>query len=124
MHTTAMLTGILVAVGLASISAQQPMTVRGEIVELSCYTKDGVEKATGAAHVTCAKECVDKGQALAILTDGDGLLKITGDFASQKYGKLVPHIGQQVELTGTADRYLDYSRAIRVSKVTPVPTKK
>ena len=43
-------------------------------------------------------------QALAILTDGDGLLKITGDFAADKYTKLTPFIGRQVEVSGTPDR--------------------
>ena len=85
-------------VASASLGAQ-PLTVRGEIVEVSCYTKLGIEKSTGAGHVACAKECVAKGQALAILTDGDGLLKITGDFAADKYAKLTPFIGRQVEVS-------------------------
>jgi hypothetical protein len=106
------------------VHAQQPLTVRGEIVEVSCYTKLGIEKSTGAAHAACAKECAAKGQPLAILTDGDGLLKITGDYAADKYAKLVPYVGRQVEVTGTPDRYLDYSRAIKVTKLAPVGAKK
>ena len=112
-----------VAIGAAA-HAQQPLTVRGEIVEVSCYTKMGIEKSTGAGHLACAKECAAKGQPLAILTDGDGLLKITGDFTADKYAKLTPYIGRQVELTGTPDRYLDYSRAINVTKLAPIPAKK
>jgi hypothetical protein len=108
----------------AGVRAQQPLTVRGEIVEVSCYTKLGIEKSTGAGHVSCAKECVAKGQPLAILTDGDGLLKITGDYAADKYAKLTPYIGRQVEVSGTPDRYLDYSRAIKVTKLAPVAAKK
>jgi hypothetical protein len=106
------------------IGAQQPLTVRGEIVEVSCYTKLGIEKSTGAGHLACAKECAAKGQPLAILTDGDGLLKITGDYAADKYAKLAPFIGRQVEVSGTPDRYLDYSRAIKVTKLAPVAGKK
>jgi hypothetical protein len=108
----------------AFVRAQQPLTLRGEIVEVSCYTKLGIEKSTGAGHVACAKECVGKGQALAILTDGDGLIKITGDYAAEKYAKLVPYVGRQVEVTGTPDRYLDYSRAIKVTKLAPIASKK
>ena len=108
----------------AALHAQQPLTVRGEIVEVSCYTKLGIEKSTGASHVGCAKECVGKGQPLGILTDGDGLLKITGDYADAQLAKLTPYIGRQVEVTGTPDRYLDYSRAIRVTKLTPITSKK
>ena len=107
----------------AGVHTQQPLTVRGEIVEVSCYTKLGIEKSTGAGHVACAKECAGKGQPLAILTDGDGLLKITGDYAADKYAKLLPYVGRQVEVTGTPDRYLDYSRAIKVTKLAPVGAK-
>ena len=108
----------------AAVQSQQPMTVRGEIVEVSCYTKLGIEKSTGAGHVACAKECVGKGQPLGILTDGDGLLKITGEYADAQFAKLTPYIGRQVEVTGTPDRYLDYSRAIKVTKLAALPAKK
>jgi hypothetical protein len=115
----------LLATGLVlGIEAQDALTLRGEIVEVSCYTKLGIDKSTGAAHAACAKECVAKGQPLAILTDGEGLLKITGDYAANKYAKLATLIGRQVEVTGTPDRYLDYSRAIRVAKLAPVAAKK
>jgi len=114
---------ILLTSGLVAVSAQDSLTMRGEMVEVSCYSKLGVEKSTGAAHVACAKDCVSKGQPLAILTDGEGLIKITGDYAANNYAKLVTYIGRQVEVTGTTDRYLDYSRAIRVTKLTPIAAK-
>jgi hypothetical protein len=105
---------------LALQAQQPPLTLRGEVVEVSCYTKLGIEKSTGAAHAACAKECASKGQPLAILTDGDGLVKITGDYAANNFAKVTPYVGRQVEVSGTADRYLDYSRAIRVVKLTPI----
>ena len=117
------LLAILLTTGFAAVSAQETLTLRGEITEASCYSKLGVEQSTGASHVACAKDCASKGQALAILTDGEGLVKITGDFAANKYARLVAYIGRQVELTGTRDRYLDYSRAIRVTKLTPIAPK-
>jgi len=116
---------VILAAGMGTfVHAQQPLTLRGEIVEVSCYTKLGIEKSTGAGHAACAKECVGKGQPLAILTDGDGLIKITGDYAAEKYTKLLPYVGRQVEVTGTPDRYLDYSRAINVTKLAPIAAKK
>jgi hypothetical protein len=99
--------------------AQQALTIRGEVVEVSCYTKLGIDQSTGPAHVACAKECASKGQPLAILTDGDGMVKITGDYAANNFAKVAPYIGRQVEVSGTADRYLDYSRAIQVVTLTP-----
>ena len=37
------------------ISRSAPMTLTGEIVEISCYKQKGVAAGTGAAHVACAK---------------------------------------------------------------------
>jgi hypothetical protein len=112
---------VLVAAGFVwmasqSINAQEQLTYRGEVVEVSCFAK-GVATGTGAAHVACAKECVAKGQPLGILTEGDGLVKITGDYAANKYAKLLDFIGKQVEVRGTDDRYLDYSRAIKITTI-------
>jgi hypothetical protein len=116
-------TALLVGTAIGAASAQAPgeaMTLRGEIVEVSCYSKLGIDKATGPEHVACAKACAAKGQALGILTDGDGLIKITGDYADNNYEKLTAYVGQQVEVVGTRDRFLDYSRAIRVTKLEPL----
>ena len=78
------------------------MTLTGEIVEITCYKQKGVAAGTGAAHVDCAKLCVtSKGAALGILSDGDGLFRLWGTMARDKYVKLVPYIGQNVEITGT-----------------------
>jgi|RhiMetdeSRZDD1v2_1073273.scaffolds.fasta_scaffold06905_9 hypothetical protein len=102
--------------GALGVSAQEALTFRGEIVEASCFKK-GVAQSTGAAHVACAKDCVQKGQPLGILTEGDGFVKITGDYAANKYAKLLEFIGKQVEVRGSDDRYLDYSRAIKVTSI-------
>lgn len=84
------------------IKRSAPMTMTGEIVDISCYKSKGVAGGTGAAHVDCAKICIlQKDGAVGILTDGDGLFKIWGAAAKDKYAKVQPFIGQQVEITGT-----------------------
>ena len=84
------------------INRGAPMTLTGEIVDISCYKQKGVAGGTGAAHVDCAKMCVlDKGAALGILSDGDGLFRIWGTAARDKYLKVQPFIGQTVAITGT-----------------------
>ena len=113
-----MLAAAVLSIGELTLEAQEK-TLRGEIVEVSCFSK-GVAESTGAAHVACAKECAKKGQALGILTDGDGLIKITGDYAANNYAKLLDYVGKQVEVRGTSDRYLDYSQAIKVTRVVPL----
>jgi hypothetical protein len=95
--------------GAITVSAQEPvirrsptMTLTGEIVEISCYKQKGVAEGTGAKHVECAKICVlSKDGAVGILTDGDGLFRIWGAMARDKYAKVVPYLGQTVEITGT-----------------------
>ena len=84
------------------ISRSQPMTLTGEIIEISCYKAKGVAAATGAAHVACAKTCVaDKNAAIGILSDGDGLFRIWGAMARDKYAKVLPYLGQTVVISGT-----------------------
>ncbi len=78
------------------------MTLTGEIVDISCYKQKGVAGGTGAGHVECAKLCVlTKGAALGILSDGDGLFRIWGTMATDKYAKLLPYVGQTVAITGS-----------------------
>jgi hypothetical protein len=84
------------------ISRSAPVTLTGEVVDISCYKQKGVAAGTGAAHLDCAKLCVlQKGAALGILSDGDGLFRLWGGMAKDKYAKLVPYLGQTVEITGT-----------------------
>ena len=84
------------------ISRSAPMTLTGEVVDISCYKQKGVAAGTGAAHLDCAKLCVlQKGAALGILSDGDGLFRLWGGMAKDKYAKLMPYLGQTVEMTGT-----------------------
>jgi hypothetical protein len=84
------------------ISRSAPMTLTGEVLEMSCYKQKGVAGSTGAAHVACAKVCVlEKNSALGILSDGDGLFRLWGAMARDKYAKLLPYVGQTVVITGT-----------------------
>ncbi len=100
--------GVTLALG-AALMAQEPvikrsapLTYTGEIVDISCYKSKGVAGGTGAAHADCAKICIlQKDAAVGILTDGDGLFRIWGSAAKDKYAKVVPFIGQTVEITGT-----------------------
>jgi hypothetical protein len=103
-----LLAGIVVALA-SSVGAQEPvikrskpMTMTGEIVDMSCYKSKGVAGGTGAAHADCAKICIlEKDAAVGILTDGDGVFKIWGPMAANKFAKVIPYLGQQVEITGT-----------------------
>jgi len=74
------------------------MTVKGELVDQTCYMKD--HKNVGDAHKECAATCAKKGAPMAILTDDGKLYQITGDLAANNNAKLVPHVSHTVEVTG------------------------
>lgn len=78
-------------------------TVKGEIIDVQCYTKRGVEKGSGEAHKNCGTTCAKKGAPLAILATEDGkpvIYTITGDYTANNNEKLVPHFAHLVEVTG------------------------
>ena len=54
----------------AGTEMAKPMTVTGEIVELSCYLDHG---AKGESHKACATKCINDGSPMGVLT-GDGHL--------------------------------------------------
>lgn len=91
----------------AALSAQGPITnrmpsttMRGTIVEVSCFRQQGAATVSTAEQIACAKKRVSEDGRLGILTEGDGLFQVTGPFASNKFAKLAPFIGQRVDLTG------------------------
>jgi len=108
---------------LAVIDKGKPTTLRGEIVEISCYQKKGVAGGTGADHIACAKDCASKGLALGILTEGDGLFRIVGGLTADNNAKLVPHIGRTVDLYGAQvllSNTYDVRQNFEAQKITPV----
>jgi hypothetical protein len=118
---------LLAAVPLFSqvgvIEKGKPMTLRGEIVEISCYQKKGVAGGTGAGHAACAKECAAKGLALGLLTEGDGLFRIVGPLTDANNAKLVPYLGQTVDLYGSQvllSNTYDIRQNFEAQKVIPV----
>ncbi|MGQ0737000.1 MAG: hypothetical protein ACT4QD_25550 [Acidobacteriota bacterium] len=106
------------------ISRGAPMTLTGEVVDISCYRQKGVAAGTGAAHAECARLCVlQKGAALGILSDGDGLFRLWGPMANDKYAKLLSFAGQQVEITGN-EVVLSNNYDVRSFEVKTIKAKK
>jgi hypothetical protein len=112
-------TMLLVAGPLVAAAAEE-VVLKGEVVDVTCYSKQGVAKGTGAGHLSCAVDCAKQGKPLGLLTDGDGLFKFVGDYTENNNAKLLPYVGKQVEVKGTRDRYTDYTIAIRPVKITVV----
>jgi hypothetical protein len=102
------------------INRLPPATMRGVVVETTCFRQQGAATVTSVEQIGCAKKRVAEGGKLGLLTEGDGLFQITGPFADNKYAKLVAYIGKTVEMTGaevTISNNYEY-RSFEAQKVT------
>jgi hypothetical protein len=117
----------------AAVSAQGPVTnrmtattMRGTVVEISCFRQQGAATVATPEQIDCAKKRLADGGRLGILTEGDGLFQITGSLVRDNYAKLSPFIGQRVDMTGAevviSNNY-DY-RSFEAEKVMRVKTGK
>ena len=100
------LTVIAASMVLASATAwAKTETIKGQVVDQTCYTKDtvnnkGVDHKMPADTKDCAIACAKKGQRMALLTADGKVYAIYGGLTANNNGKLVPHIGHTVEVTG------------------------
>lgn len=118
----------------AAVSAQQgpvtnrmaATTMRGTVVEITCFRQQGAATVATPEQIACAKQRLAEGGRLGILTEGDGLFQITGTLSKDKYAKLSPLIGQRVDMIGAevviSNNY-DY-RSFEAEKVTRVRNEK
>ena len=96
-------TAFVVALGAPAFAKTE--TVKGKIVDVSCYNMDKANNA-GKDHkmpqdvTDCATACAKKGAPMAVLTDDGKLYQITGGLAADMNAKLIPHISHTVEVTG------------------------
>ena len=81
-------------------------TVKGKIVDESCYNMDKANNA-GKDHkmpkgdtADCAVACAKAGRPMALLTEDGKVYEITGGLAADKNAKIVPHVAHTVEITG------------------------
>jgi hypothetical protein len=93
----------VVALGAPAFAKEE--TVKGQIVDQSCYMKDKASNA-GKDHkmpqdvTDCAVSCAKKGAPMALLTSDGKLYTIGGELAANKNEKLIAHISHTVEITG------------------------
>ena len=97
-------TAFVVALGAPAFAKTE--TVKGKIVDVSCYNMDKANNA-GKDHKMpkgdtpdCATGCAKAGRPMAILTDDGKVYELTGGLAADKNAKIVPHVGHTVEVTG------------------------
>lgn len=97
-------------------TAVAPQTLKGEVVDLSCYMDHG---AHGEGHKECAKSCIKKGLPAGLLTaDGQLYLLVENHSEAKSYAKLSGYAADNVAVTGTVfDK--NGMKAISVNAVKP-----
>jgi hypothetical protein len=103
-----LLAGIAAGAFVVALSAPafaKTETIRGKIIDQSCYTKDpannaGVDHKMPADTKDCAIACAKEGRPMALLTSDGKVYTIAGDLAANKNAKIIPHISHTVEITG------------------------
>ena len=103
-----MLAGLTVAAFVVALGAPafaKEETVKGQIVDMSCYNMD--KSNTGVDHKMpkgetkdCAIACAKGGKPMALLTSDGKVYEIAGGLAADKNAKLIAHVSHTVEVTG------------------------
>jgi hypothetical protein len=78
---TQSLAGALLAATAAVVSAAAPandqtVTVKGEVIDMVCYTDSG---ASGKDHADCAKVCISSGLPVGLKGDDGKVYLLVGD---------------------------------------------
>jgi hypothetical protein len=96
---------VAVVVAFSAPAFAKTETVKGQIVDESCYKMD--KSNTGNDHKmpngdqkACAEACAKMGRPMALLTSDGKVYEIAGGLAANKNEKLIPHISHTVEITG------------------------
>lgn len=93
--------GLIIASGLVMYSFTsfgQSATVKGEVVDMSCYMS---HDAKGPGHKKCAQSCLDKGLPAGILTSsGQVYLLVEDHSAADAYKDAIKQAAANVEITG------------------------
>jgi hypothetical protein len=98
------LTAAALVVALGAPAFAKAETVKGQIVDQTCYLK---EKAANPAKdpiagedPQCAVECAKRGAPMALVTSDGTVYRITGELAANMNAKIVPHVLHTVEISG------------------------
>jgi hypothetical protein len=97
--------GAALLVAMAAPAFAKTETVKGQIVDQTCYLKDkannvGKDHKMPADTKDCAIACAKQGQPLALLTSDGKVYEIAGGLAENKNAKLIAHVSHTVEITG------------------------
>jgi hypothetical protein len=92
----------VVALGAPALAREE--TVKGQIVDQTCYLKgkavNPAKDPIAGEDPQCAVDCAKKGAPMALVTADGKVYQITGDLAANMNAKIVPHVLHTVEISG------------------------
>lgn len=78
--------------------AQEDVTVKGEILDLSCYISHGLK---GRTHKSCAEQCAKRGLPIGVLAEGgEAYLLMEDHNNAEPYEQAKKYAGTQAEVKG------------------------
>ncbi len=82
-----------------TIYGQSTQTLKGEVLDLSCYMTGG---SMGKGHKVCAQGCLDKGLPAGILNKADGkvYLLVEDHKNADAYKQAIKHAADNIEISG------------------------
>ena len=84
--------------GPLAASAQEDVTVQGEIIDMACYMAKG---SKGPSHKACAVMCAKKGVPIGVLTDGGEVYLLLDDHNNtDPYDAAKKLAGERAEISG------------------------
>jgi hypothetical protein len=90
--------GAVAAEGKAMAKAEPAGTIKGEVLDLSCYIGHGGQ---GEGHAGCAAKCLKGGAPMGLLgTDGTVYVLLADHSDGSAYEKAKDFAGKNVEITG------------------------
>lgn len=90
----------LVLGALSLAFAEELKTIKGEVIDVSCYVSHG---AKGESHKDCTIGCIKAGQPAGILEEGTGKVYVAAkedDHMTSPGLQLVPYAAKMVEVQG------------------------
>ena len=113
-NVISLVAGAAFVAALAIPAFAADVTVKGEVVDISCATTKK-EAGKGEAHAACAMSCAKRGQPVGIMT-ADAIYTVTGDYAANNNAKLLDFVAKMVTVTGAVTEK-DGVKSINVTKI-------
>jgi hypothetical protein len=97
MKTTIVSVSLAILLALTAFAENESVTMKGEIVDLHCYTSRG---AHGEEHAGCSNACISRDVPAGFLAEDGTLYLLVNEKANSVKEKIAGKAGKPVKVTG------------------------